>query len=380
MKLTLAPLGFLLVAATATFAADQASILETKVISLQPELYSGWPTVMRQQDGTLIVVASGGRHGHICPFGRVEMMTSRDEGKTWTYPRTILDTDVDDRDAGALETPKGTLLVTTFTSIDYQAQLNLVKAGKNSSFVNATTLPLWNAAHQRLTDEQRKAQLGEWVIRSTDKGLTWSPPIPTVVNSPHGPTALADGRLLYVGKELWSEKKRIGACESTDDGLTWRWLSEIPTRPGDNVTVDYHELHAVQAKDGRIIAQIRHHGKKNSKETLQTESDDGGKTWSEPHSIGVWGFPSHLLKLRNGDLLMSYGHRRAPIGNQARISRDSGRTWSAPLIVSGDASSGDLGYPSTVELRDGTLLTVWYEKLKDSTNAVLRQATWRISN
>ncbi|MGV3664219.1 MAG: sialidase family protein [Prosthecobacter sp.] len=372
------PALFLLALSSFAFAEDKIKVLETKTISQQPEYYNGWPTLARKQDGTLMVAVSGGRHGHVCPFGRVEWMTSRDDGATWTFPRTILDTDMDDRDAGVLETPKGTLLVTTFTSTAYLIQLDLLKAGKPSNFVNETTLPAWLAAHARLTDEQRKAQLGEWVVRSTDGGLSWSPPIRTLVNSPHGPTALSDGRLLYVGKELWSEKKRIGVSESTDDGLTWRWLAEIPARPSDNVTEDYHELHAVQASSGRIIAHIRHHGKPNTKETLQTESDDGGKTWNEPHSIGVWGYPSHLLKLRDGSLLMSYGHRRKPIGNQARISRDNGQTWSAPLIISGEADSGDLGYPSTVELADGSLVTVWYEKMKDSTNAVLRQARWTL--
>jgi hypothetical protein len=111
---------------------------------------------------------------------------------------------------------------------------------------------------------------------------------------------------------------------------------------------------------------------------LQTESSDGGKTWSEPHSIGVWGLPSHLLKLRDGRLLMSYGHRRAPLGNQARLSSDNGKTWSEALIISGDGISGDLGYPSTVELEEGSLLSVWYEVMEKGANAVLRQARWRI--
>ena len=50
---------------------------------------------------------------------------------------------------------------------------------------------------------------------------------------------------------------------------------------------------------------------------------------------------------------MTYGHRRAPFGNQARISDDSGQNWSEAMILLGDASSGDLGYPSTEELDDG---------------------------
>ena len=76
---------------------------------------------------------------------------------------------------------------------------------------------------------------------------------------------------------------------------------------------------------------------------------------------------------------MSYGYRRKPFGNQARISEDHGRTWSAPITISADGHSGDLGYPSTVELDDHSLLTVWYEQLKDNPYAVLRQARWRLN-
>ncbi len=77
---------------------------------------------------------------------------------------------------------------------------------------------------------------------------------------------------------------------------------------------------------------------------------------------------------------MTYGHRRAPLGNQARLSEDHGRTWSGPIIISDDGMSSDLGYPSTVELDDGTLLSVWYERLKTSPMAVLRQARWKFTD
>ncbi len=368
-----AGLTLLLLSSSGLSADPAAKILETKVISKQTEFYNGWPTVARRKNGELIVTWSGGRVGHVCPFGRVEMMTSFDEGKTWTWPRVLLDTDIDDRDSGVMETAKGTLIVTTFTSLAYVGSnyTGFDKAHKDD--------PTWIAAHARIQDDEtRKAQLAELAIRSTDGGLSWSKPIATIVNSPHGPTQLSDGRLLYVGKQLWTNDKKIGAAESTDDGVTWKWLSEIPTRPGDTVVKTYHELHAVEAANGDIIAQIRNHNKNGSGETLQTESKDGGKTWSVPHSIGVWGLPSFLTRLKDDRLLMTYGYRRKPYGNQARVSSDNGKTWSSPITISEDGASGDLGYPSTVELDDGSLLTIWYEKMKTSPKAVLRQAHWKL--
>ena len=370
-------------------AAPEAKIIETKIISQQPQYYHGWPTIARRANGELWVTWSGGRESHVCPFGQVHAMTSRDEGATWTWPRVLLDSAIDDRDSGVIETAKGTLLVTTFTSLGYESSMKLAESGKPTPFVNAGNLPKWKAVHARLNDEERKAELGQWLIRSTDGGKTWSTRLPTVVNSPHGPTQLRDGRLLYVGKQLWTDDKKIGVCESSDDGVTWRWLGGIPTRKGDSAKGGYHELHAVEAADGTLIAQIRNHNKANADETLQSESTDGGKTWSEPHAIGVWGLPSHLLKLRDGRLLMTYGHRRQPYGNQARLSTDNGKTWSEAMIISGDGKGVDLGYPSTVELGDGSLLTVWYESMNPGANwkevheghspAVLRLARWTLA-
>jgi len=357
-------------------AAHAFTLLDTRVISQQPEYYCGWPTIARRANGELWVTWSGGREAHVCPFGQVVAMTSRDHGDSWTFPRVLLDSATDDRDSGVVETAKGTLLVTTFTSLAYEDILE--KAEKDGQW-DKEKLARWKGARDRLSADERKAELGAWLLRSTDGGLTWSTRINTIANSPHGPIQLKDGRLLYAGKRLWEKSKSVGVCESKDDGQTWQWLADIPTREGDLAPHGYHELHAVEAANGTLIAQIRNHNQANAGETLQSESADGGKTWSEPHSIGVWGMPSHLLKLRDGRLLMTYGHRRAPFGNQARVSEDNGKTWGDGMIVSGDGPGGDLGYPSTVELADGTLLTVWYESMKGVPHAVLRQARWQIS-
>jgi hypothetical protein len=351
---------------------------QLKVISRQPQLYHGWPTVARRANGELLVSCSGGREAHVCPFGRVELIRSSDNGATWSDAQVIYDGPIDDRDSGVLETAKGSILVTTFTSLAYKKGLQAaqkIQPGQKGAWPEAK-LKRWLDVHNKLSDSEREAQLGVWMFRSTDGGKTWSKPYDTLVNSPHGPIQLADGRLLYAGKDLW-RGGRVGVCESADDGQTWKWLADIPVRPGDEAK-NYHELHAVETRSGRLIAQIRNHNNADKGETLQCESTDGGKTWSVPHAIGVWGLPSHLLRLRDGRLLMTYGYRRKPHGNQARVSVDDGATWSEPLTLSDDGISGDLGYPSTVQLADGSLLSVWYERPADSPYAVLRQATWKL--
>lgn len=351
-------------------------IRDVRVISRQPFLYHGWPTVARRRNGELWLVCSGGRESHVCPFGQVVAFCSRDDGDSWSRPRVLFDGPLDDRDAGILETARGTLIATTFTSLAYEPLLD--KRFRDAAGKAGPDLAEWIATRDLLSPQARQAALGEWAVRSTDGGANWSAPLPTVVNSPHGPMQLANGRLLYAGKQLWTGDKRIGVAESTDDGLNWQWLADIPSRPGDTASTGYHELHAVEAANGTLVAQIRNHNPQNKGETLQTESQDGGRTWSEPRAIGVWGLPSHLLRLRDGRLLMTYGHRRPPFGNQARISLDHAATWSAPLILSEDGVGGDLGYPSTVELGDGSLLSVWYEKMKEPAKAVLRQARWEL--
>jgi sialidase-1 len=293
----------------------RARVTAMRTISVNPEFYHGWPTVARLKNGDLLLVYSGGREAHICPFGRVDLMRSHDDGRTWSWPETLMDSAIDDRDSGICETGSGALLVTTFTSLTYETRKPILTPEQQAR---------WDAAARRIRPEERRALQDTWMLRSADRGITWSAPFRVPLHSPHGPLALAGGRLLYVGKQIWTGGK-VGACESSDDGKTWRWLSAIPARPGDSV-VEYHELHAVEAADGRIVVQIRNENPQNNRETLQCESADGGRTWTVPHTIGVWGLPSHLLRLRDGRLLMSYGYRRPPFGNQARVSADGGKT------------------------------------------------------
>jgi hypothetical protein len=57
---------------------------------------------------------------------------------------------------------------------------------------------------------------------------------------------------------------------------------------------------------------------------------------------------------------------------------DNGATWGEPLVLTGADIQVDLGYPSTVELDDGTLLSACYEWQPQTRHAAIRQITWKL--
>ncbi|MEX0669784.1 MAG: exo-alpha-sialidase [Pirellulales bacterium] len=178
----------------------------------------------------------------------------------------------------------------------------------------------------------------------------------------------------------------IAAARSTDGGQTWNMVGRVPVAPRTNAA-NYHEPHVVELSSGRLVAAIRledHSGKTlaaagiPSFTIMQTESDDGGATWSMPRWLGFKGSPPHLLRHSSGALVMTYGYRERPFGQRVAISRDDGRTWDADWILRGDGPDGDLGYPSTVELTDGSLFTVCYQKAGKDEKCSLLSSRWKL--
>ena len=88
--------------------------------------YFAWPSVARLQNGRIAVVASGFRLVHICPFGKAVISYSEDEGRTYTFPAPVIDTPLDDRDAGILAFGERGVIVTSFNnSVRFQRQNQL---------------------------------------------------------------------------------------------------------------------------------------------------------------------------------------------------------------------------------------------------------------
>jgi len=355
-----------------------ATILETKVLAKQPGRYIGWPTICRRRNGELLCVFSGDRDEHVCPWGVVQMIRSQDDGATWSEPETICNTPLDDRDAGIIETKAGTLVVAWFTSLAFESG---ARAKKDQNPV----MMAWARHADKLTPTIRDQYFGYWTVRSEDGGQTWDSPARTLGSTPHGPIELADGRLLYVGRRNPHRETELTVEESKDDGKSWQQIASLQTAPEDPIT-NFHEPHVVECADGKLVTQYRYHymadGRQdNTKSSLrQAESTDGGHTWTTLHEVPLVGYPPHLLRLRNGWLLSVYGRRFGAYGEYACISRDNGETWDVEHEIKlAGALNGDLGYPASTQLEDGSIITIFYQPDQPGEKTCLMATHWRLN-
>ena len=341
----------------------KAAILSEKVICKQPGRYIGWPTIAKTRGGELLITFSGDRDAHVCPWGKTQMVRSGDGGESWTDPVTINNTPLDDRDSGIIQTNEETLLVSWFTSLAFTRP--------------GTMQDAWVRHTEKLGPETREQWLGNWVRRSTDGGQTWEPPVRTRGTAPHGPIQLRDGRLMYVGMHGGEGGRAIGVETSQDDGRTWEVIATIPLA-GQQLD-QLHEPHVTQTQDGTLVAMVRYQPADGQCFLQQSESTDGGGTWSVLHETPLWGYPPHLITLDNGWLLVSYGRRKEPFSERACISRDGGKTWDVDNeIVVSEAPNGDLGYPASVQLDASSILTIYYQIDEPGEKTCLMGTHWRL--
>ncbi len=342
--------------------------------------YFGWPSIARQADGTLAVVASGPRYAHVCPWGKTTLITSKDNGETWSLPRVITNSPIDDRDAGIVALGGQRLAVTWFAdNTMFDVKQFRDKDGN------------WDASHRAMgavlntwTPELIAKYSGSW-IRVSEDGEYWSEPRRAPVNTPHGFIVLKNGDWLYFGKE-WAfppftdvtvyrlHDTPIIAVRSRDEGRTWERLGTVPT-PNRQFDDLCHEPHVVELENGELLGAIRVHKPFN---IYFTRSKDGGRTWSEPEDSGVLGSPPHLLRHSSGAIVCAYGYRKEPFGERCMISYDNGKTWEKDIVIFNDAPNPDLGYPASCELPDGSIITVYYQKPDAQSRCSILYSKWQL--
>ena len=108
-----------------------------------------------------------------------------------------------------------------------------------------------------------------------------------------------------------------------------------------------------------------------------SRSADGGRNWSETYRLPCDGTPPHLLLHSSGRVLCVYGYRHAPYGQRAMTTVD-GLTWSEEIIIRDDGLDSDLGYPASVELGDGSIFTIYYQRLPGDTQTSILSSRWKL--
>ncbi len=354
--------------------APLAEIDEHVVVYRNEGEYTPFPNLYQLPDDTLITQFSGrGSRRHIDTINqKVHRLRSTDGGKTWSAisksdplpPLPAWEVAPDNwvrvRDEGWIH-------------VDISRQAELEAGGYRFRKVNDTTL-----AHQ-----------SPYILvnRSTDQGATWSEErfrAPDYVVglyhhfSAHTSLKTSDGTLIRVlyGTSKGHSKQEVFIVRSEDQGKTWQVHRVQPEGSGE---MGFNESAIIETADKRLLLVMRPDPEGY---LWQTFSDDGGKTWSEPVSTGVIGHPPHLLKLDDGRLVLSYGYRRRPLGVRASISDDNGKSWKVAqeivLRKDGEHRPADVGYPTTVVLKDGSFFTIYYITLEDNVTHIAG-TKWRLA-
>lgn len=323
--------GLLWLSTALAFAAEEPVVNPPppKIISrgVEAGTYQAFTDICRLKNDDLLCVFYAG-YGHVSlpkeswpKGGRICMVRSRDEGRTWSAPRILFDGPADDRDPHIAQMRDGTVVCSFFT---YEPR----DAKSPAENVHCATC----------------------LVTSRDGGTSWET-TPRVVADGWPSSApvreLPDGtRILGVYREE-DGSAFGGIIRSSDDGKTWS--APIPIGKGSGVRLDAETDFAL-LKDGTLYAALR-----GDRVNMHfATSRDLGLAWSPVKDIGFPAHCPHFTRLKTGELLLTH---RLP-ATALHVSRDEAKTWQGPYQI--DTTGG--AYPSTVELKDGTVLIVYYEE------------------
>ena len=312
---------------------------------------TAWPNLTRLPDGTILLVGFD-QPSHGLVEGDVACWASEDEGQTWAKRGTLT------------QHAPGTVRMNHAVGLDAEGNLIALVGG-------------WTD-HQQPGAPKRKpfrdAILRPWVCTSDDGGRTWAVD-KTFIADPLGREFVVFGDIVVsdhgrlnasgYGTTYWEKPGPWMPyfLTSDDDGATWEVRSKIAE--------GLSETALLYLGEGEWLAAIR------GKTTVLYRSTDDGLTWTDEGAVSeARQIPAHLLRLRDGRILLTMGDRRAGhLGVRARISTDKGKTWGETWYVASMPES-DGGYPASIERKDGKILTLFYSKEGETYAA--RAAIWQV--
>ena len=358
------------------------------LVYADPRVYSAHPHAARLGDGGIAVVFNRvPRRGFILhppqdPYFENVLVFSADDGATWTVPSVVPDYGWSGVEcAGLTVTGSGQVLLNQWRFRWHP--LPLARRLKDrepidfpDAWVGALAESLEIDAGQALAAAPEelapwaRGRDGTYVHISSDAGQSFDRTV-RLSTDPYsggygmrGAVELDDGTLVLPLCDVPDYARVFVVC-SRDGGATW----EPPVAVAADDERLYEEPAPLLLPGGRILLAIREN---RNRTIFTTHSDDGGASWSEPAPTGIDGYPPHLLQLADGRVLCTYGFRKPPFQIRAVLSRDGGATWDTanPVIIRSGLPNKDLGYPCTVPIGDGHLLTVYYAQDASGTTGI----------
>ncbi len=316
------------------------------IIARDPEKHLAFPDFIQTRTGHLLIVYREGVE-HVDSSGRIMLVRGayRQGAFQFESPQCVCHTGWDDRDPSVVELSNGTLVLNFFR-------------------LHRETGQLYLSTSQSLDQGESWSLPQDLTFPGFSEGLATSD---AIIEMPSGDLVMAVYGKADVGQS--------GAylVRSKDGGMTWPFVMPLALCQSPIFEEPAIVLHA----DGRLIAFLRTDNR-GVGYLYRTESGDDGYTWTVPERLDLWGYPADLVALKNGKLLATYGYRQLPAGIRYCLSRD-GRSWSVyheHVLRADGHDGGELGYPSSVELEPGVILTVYYYTAKDKNGMPFIGATY----
>jgi len=289
--------------------------------------FQGIPSLARSPKGRLWATWYGGKGGGEDQHNYVMVVTSGDNGATWSDEVLVVDPDGDGPvrafDPEIWCDPTGKLWLFWAQAIGHEA----------------TRGGVWTVT----TSEPDRADAGWSTPRRLTDGVMMCKP-----------TVLSTGEWLLPAS-TWRKTDNSARCVvSQDEGATWSVQGACHVQP-EHRAFDEHMV--VERRDGTLWMLLR------TKYGIgESVSADRGKTWGEltPSTIRHPSARFFIRTLRSGNLLLV---KHGPIAERtgrshltAFLSTDDGATWSEGLLL--DERKG-VSYPDGVQAEDGTIYIIY---------------------
>ena len=347
------------------------TVRTTGVVHRNPKPFlraaNAWhPSPVTLPDGTIAVSFDLGQAVESLDY-RTYLARSTDEGATWTSPVPVFTDSVPRRTSHSVRLGRaadGTLIAMGGRFYRDDPEEGLANR-RNLGYTEMDVI----------------------CLTSVDQGRTWDGPrtVATPLVGPafetcHGVIELPDGRWLWPTSTWrgWNGEEPNGmkavALVSRDRGRTWPEYLDV--MDGHARGLIYWEQSLVVLPDGRLLAVCWAYDEpKGVTHGVHYAVSTDGRTFSPPRDTGIAGETTKLLSLGDGRVFCAYRGTEPP-GLWGAIACLNGGEWSTlervPLwgggatrmfgqgVSTDELSNLKLGYPQSVRLSNGDVLTVFW--------------------